>query len=109
MTLTLIAESPPLAVDTDGVVRIGKTRVTLDTVVTVFKQGSTPEEIVQQFPSLDLADVYAVVGFYLKHTEDVEIYLRQRRHKAAEVRQQNEAKFAPQGLRDRLLARRAVG
>lgn len=109
MTLTLTAEPPPLAIDADGVVRIGKTRVTLDTVVTVFKQGATPEEIVQQLPSLDLANVYAVVGFYLKHVEDVETYLQQRRQKAAEVRQQNEARFEPHGLRDRLLARRAVG
>lgn len=98
-----------MAVDADGIVQIGKTRVTLDTVVTVFKQGATSEEIVQQFPSLDLADVYAVVGFYLKHVEDVETYLRQRRQKAAEVRKHNEARFDPQGLRDRLLARRAVG
>ena len=98
-----------MAIDADGVVRIGKTRVTLDTVVTVFKQGATPEEIVQQLPSLDLANVYAVVGFYLKHVEDVETYLQQRRQKAAEVRKQNEARFEPHGLRDRLLARRAVG
>ncbi len=98
-----------MAIDADGVVRIGKTRVTLDTVVTVFKQGATPEEIVQQLPSLDLANVYAVVGFYLKHVEDVETYLQQRRQKAAEVRKQNEARFDPHGLRDRLLARRAVG
>lgn len=109
MTLTLTAEPPPLAIDAYGVVRIGKTRVTLDTVVTVFKQGATPEEIVQQLPSLDLANVSAVVGFYLKHVEDVETYLRQRRQKAAEVRQRNEARFNRQDLRDRLLARRALG
>lgn len=44
------------------VILIGDTRVTLDTVVDAFVSGATPEEIVHQDPSLDLADVYAVVG-----------------------------------------------
>jgi uncharacterized protein (DUF433 family) len=37
--------------DTDGVMRVGGTRVTLDTLVTIFEQGATAEEIVQRFPS----------------------------------------------------------
>jgi hypothetical protein len=36
----------------------------------------------------------------------VEAYLRQRRRQAAAVRRQNEARFDPHGIRDRLLARR---
>ncbi|WP_390889389.1 DUF433 domain-containing protein [Leptodesmis sichuanensis] len=43
-------------------VHVGKTRVTLDTVVAVFKQGSTAEEIVYRYPTLKLADVYATIG-----------------------------------------------
>jgi hypothetical protein len=47
MPLAIVAEPAPLETDTDGVVRVGKTRVTLDTVVSVFKQGTTAEEIVR--------------------------------------------------------------
>ncbi|MGB3402663.1 MAG: DUF433 domain-containing protein [Microcoleaceae cyanobacterium] len=65
----------PLQTTADGVVRVGKTRVTLDTVVAVFKQGATAEEIVYRYPSLKLADVYATIAFYLNHESDVEAYL----------------------------------
>ena len=41
MTLTIVAESAPLQANKDDVILVGKTRVTLDTVVTVFKQGAT--------------------------------------------------------------------
>jgi hypothetical protein len=75
----------------------------LDTVVSVFNQGATAEEIVYRYPSLNLADVYATIAFYLKHQSEIEVYLRQRRQQAQEIRAMNQAKFDPQGLRDRLL------
>ncbi|MBE9158130.1 DUF433 domain-containing protein [Nodosilinea sp. LEGE 06152] len=106
MALAILAEPAPLTVNLDGVVQVGGTRVTLDTVVTVFKQGATAEEIVYRYPSLRLGDVYASIAFYLNHQEDVEAYLKQRQQQAQKNRQMNEARFDPQGLRDRLLARR---
>lgn len=106
MTLVIKAEFAPLDVTADGVVRVGKTRVTLDTVAAIFNQGATAEEIVYRYPSLKLADVYATIGFYLNHQQEVETYLQQRQQQAQEIRRVNEAKFDPQGLRNRLLARR---
>lgn len=108
MALEFATEVIPLATDADGVVRTGGTRVTLDTVVAAFDDGATAEEIVHQYPALQLADVYAVITYYLRQRPEVEAYLRQRRELADHVRRQNEARFDPQGLRDRLLARRAV-
>ncbi|MFH7242254.1 MAG: DUF433 domain-containing protein [Spirulina sp.] len=106
MTLAILAEPAPLTINPDGVVKVGGTRVTLDTVIFVFKQGATAEEMVYRYPSLKLGDVYASIAFYLNHQEDVEAYLNQRQQQAQEIRQMNEARFDPQGLRDRLLARR---
>jgi len=103
----IASEPVPLEFTTDGVIRIGKTRVTLDTVIAVFKQGTTAEEIAYRYPSLKLADVYATIAFYLNHQQEVEVYLQQRQQQAQEIRRMNEAKFDPQGLRDRLLARKA--
>jgi uncharacterized protein (DUF433 family) len=100
-------EVMPLEVDQDGTVRVGKTRVTLDTVIAAFTEGATAEEIVQQYPSLQLADVYHVIGYYLRRPSEVDAYLQQRRAQAEAVRQQNEARFDPHGVRGRLLARRA--
>ena len=107
MTLAVVAEPAPLKTNADGVVRVGNTRVTLDTVIAVFNQGTTAEEIVYRYPSLRLADVYATIGFYLNHQQEVETYLQQRQQQAQEIRKINEARFDPQGLRDRLLARKA--
>ena len=106
MSLAISAEPAPLTVNLDGVVKVGGTRVTLDTIITIFKQGATAEEIVYRYPSLRLGDVYASIAFYLNHQEDVEAYLKQRQQQAQEIQRRNEARFDPQGLRDRLLARR---
>ncbi len=109
MSLLVIPEPAPLASDADGVVRIGSTRVTLDTVVAAFQEGMTPEGIVEQYPSLQLAQVYSVIGYVLNHREEVEAYLRGRRHFADDVRRENEVRFNPTGIRDRLLSRRRQG
>lgn len=106
MTLAIVAETAPLQANEDGVILVGNTRVTLDTVTAVFNQGATAEEIVYRYPSLNLADVYATIAFYLKHQSEVEAYLQQRRQRSQEIREMNQARFDPQGLRDRLLARR---
>jgi uncharacterized protein (DUF433 family) len=106
MTLVIATEPIPLETDADGVARVGGTRVTLDTIVAAFNEGATAEEIVHQYPSLHLADVYAVISYYLRRRSDVEAYLRQRQQRADEIRKQNESRFDPQGVRDRLLARR---
>jgi uncharacterized protein (DUF433 family) len=107
MGLTIAHEPPPLQETEDGVVRVGGTRVTLDTVVAAFDQGATAEEIVEQYPSLDLADAYAVIAYYLHHRAEVEAYLAKRGEDARRVRHENEARFDPTGVRARLLARRS--
>ena len=108
VTLSPGVETVPLRTDADGVIRVGQTRVTLDTVITAFRRGATPEEIVYQYPSLDLADVYAVLAYYLRRREEVERYLAWRRAWAEQVRQDNERRFPADGIRQRLLARRAA-
>jgi uncharacterized protein (DUF433 family) len=65
MTLTISLEPAPIKTDERGVVRVAETRVTLDTVVTAFLEGCTPEEIKEQYPSLQLSDIYLVIGYYL--------------------------------------------
>lgn len=106
---TALTETVRLKADADGVIRVGGTRVTLDTIVAAFREGATAEEIAQQYPSVSLADVYAVIGYYLRRTEDIEAYLEQRCAQAQDVRRENERRFDPQGVRKRLLARRGRG
>lgn len=79
MSLVIVQTPIPLKTDVDGVVRVGNSRVTLDTVIAAFTEGATAEEITAQYPTLSLADVYAVIGYYLQQQAEVEAYLSQRR------------------------------
>ncbi|MEW6365918.1 MAG: DUF433 domain-containing protein [Acidobacteriota bacterium] len=107
MIVTIAAEVVPLREEA-GVIRVAGTRVTLDTVISVFNAGATPEEIAQRYPTLQLADVYAVIGYYLHHRSEVDTYLHERERQADAIQKENEARFNPSGLRERLLARRAA-
>lgn len=105
MTLTIATETVPLVTDTDGVIRVGKTRITLDAVIAAFLDGATAEEMTYQYPSLDLADVYSVIAYYLRRRPEVDTYLQRRQEQADQIRKQNESRFHPSGIRERLLAR----
>jgi uncharacterized protein (DUF433 family) len=91
MSLLLHPDPIPLRRDETGAIRVGQTRVLLELLIEAFQQGASPETIVQWFENLRLADVYAVISFYLNHQAEVEEYLRQREAMAAEVRRKIEA------------------
>jgi uncharacterized protein (DUF433 family) len=105
MTSVAAMEPIPLSTRTDGVIHVAGTRVTLDTVIDTFLTGASPEEIAQDFPVLRLDDIYAVLTYYLRHRDEVEAYLRERRSRAETLRREIETHASQTGLRDRLLAR----
>jgi uncharacterized protein (DUF433 family) len=100
------ALSLPLEVDHDGVIRVGGTRLTLDTIITAYQLGDTPEVIAESFPPLELSDVYATIAYYLRHRQELDAYLERRRREAQQIREEMEKRFPPDGFRERLLARR---
>ena len=106
MPETLVAEPPPFVADADGVMRVRGTRVTVDTILAAFALGSTAEQIVQQYPSLALADAYQVIGYYLRHSTELDAYLAKRRLDHRDSKRLNESRWPPEGIRDRLLGRR---
>lgn len=106
MTLHVEQQPVPLIVTAEGVALIEGTRVPLETVVRAFHLGATPEEIVQDYPSLTLAQVYAVLAYYLWHRETVDAYVATRTAASDAVQVAHEAQFDPTGIRARLLARK---
>ena len=106
MTTALDLQLAPLYKDDTGTIRVGKSRVRLDTVVYAFHQGYTPEEILMQFPTLDLADIYAVIAYYLNHQTAVDQYIRQNEAEGNKLRRTIESQPGYQAFRQRLLARR---
>ena len=107
MTLAIALEPAPIETDAHGVVRVSKTRVTLDTIVTAFLEGCTAEEIGEQYQSLELSDIYIVIGYYLRHRDEIGTYLAERQRQADMIQQEAERRFNPVGIRERLLARRS--
>ena len=92
--------------DEGEVWRIGESRVSLDSVVYAFDEGASAEEIVWRFPTLDLVQVYSVISYYLQNQAEIHSYLANRRVRRAELKRQIENRFSPQGIREKLLARR---
>jgi uncharacterized protein (DUF433 family) len=109
MSLMVAPEKAPLNPDADGVVRVGGTRVTLDTLVAAFRDGVSAEGIVEQYPTLQLGDVYSAIGYILHHPVEINAYLERRQAQSDEVQRENDRRFSPVGVRDRLLARRHSG
>jgi uncharacterized protein (DUF433 family) len=109
IAMSLTTASVPLSMDQAGVLRVGDTRVSLDSVIFAFNEGSTPEEIAQQYTTLNLADIYAVISYYLQNHDEVVEYLQRRKAQRAELKEEVESRFDPQGIRDRLLARKRSG
>jgi uncharacterized protein (DUF433 family) len=106
MRLAITVDPLPVRIDAHGVPRVGGTRIPIDRVIAAYKSGATPEEIVDDFPTLQLADVYTIIGYYLRHRPEVDAYLCEREREAEEIRKEIEARFPPEGVRQRLLSRR---
>lgn len=103
----LVNEPVPLRIDESGTLRVSHTRISLDLIIEAFHQGSTPEQIAARFTTLRLAEVYAVIAYYLQHQEVVDAYLRQRQQAAEEFRRHNPMCVEFRDLRNRLLKRRS--
>lgn len=65
----------PYIEDHDGALKIAGTRVSLASVVIHFQEGQTPEQIVESFPTLTLAQVYGAIAYYLENEKLINDYL----------------------------------
>lgn len=102
----------PLTTTEFGTIRVGHSRVSLDSVVHHYKLGASAEQIAESFPSLNLANIYAVIAYYLANRESVEEYLKQQETEADALQQQVESdptqQKATNQLRERIRARWAA-
>ena len=108
MNMPIQTIAVPLYEDEQGGLRVTGTRVLLERIVHAFEDGATPEGIVQSYDTLKLADVYAVLTWYLRHKAEVDDYLRKRAQEAEAIRRTIEGKQLDRAeLRARLMARLA--
>jgi len=104
---TLVAHPAPLRTDEHGVIRVGETRVTLETVLTAFKNGFGAEEIVLKYPTLNLTDVYAVIAYYLWNRSGIDAYLEHVQREANTRYEEYETHYPTVPIRERLLKTRS--
>jgi uncharacterized protein (DUF433 family) len=86
-----ITEVIPIYTDKHGRMRVSGTRVLLDLVVHAYQQGSTPEAIVESYPTLALDQVYLAIGYYLRHRPEVDAYIQRMDDEAEQFRREWEA------------------
>ena len=80
----------------------------LDTVIDSFHNGATAKDIALRYPSLELAAVYEVIAYYLRHRAKLDAYLERSKVESAALQAVTEAKYDPTGVRALLLGKCAV-
>ena len=89
--LPLNRDYSPRRVDEGGAVRVGNSRVRLGLIVEQYENGMTPEDMVRSYDTLQLADVHAVIAYYLRHRDEVRAYPARRGEEADALRAKIEA------------------
>ena len=65
----------PYIDERNGGLYVAGTGVSLDSVVIRFKEGASPDKIVQSFSTLKLSQVYGAIAYYLENEESINRYL----------------------------------
>ncbi len=98
-----------ITVNDVGVWRVVGTRVSIDSVLYAFKHnGATPEEIVEQYDTLDLEKVLALINYYLCNREKVDKYLTESEERKQAIYRESEHRSPRGELRSVLLARKEL-
>jgi uncharacterized protein (DUF433 family) len=108
--MTILEQQPltlpvPLREEPQGILRVGKSRVLLELVIHAYQQGESAAAVVEMYNTLELADVFAVIAYYLANRDDVDEYLRQCDEKAEALRRKIENSQRPGPTKEELLTR----
>ena len=73
----------------EGAYRVGDTRVSLDSLVYLFREGMSAESMVESYPALTLEQVHGALAFYLANQKEVDAYLAEGQRTAESQHQQS--------------------
>src|SRR5712691_7587434 len=59
----------------EGAYCVGETRVSLDSLVYLFREGMSAESMVESYPALTLEAVHGALAFYLANENEIDSYL----------------------------------
>ena len=66
----------------EGVYQVGGTRVSLDSLIYLFREGMSAESMVESYPALTLEQVHGALAFYLANQKEIDDYLSEGEHTA---------------------------
>jgi uncharacterized protein (DUF433 family) len=82
---TLLVSSPDVC---GGRLRIDGTRITVNQIAVLYKQGYSAEDIADQYPHLTMAQVYAALSHYHANQEEIEADLTAEEQEAKRLEQE---------------------
>ncbi len=83
--------------------------MTLESVIGLFEQGATAEEIALRFDALNLHDICATLGYYLGHRQQVQSYLGRQQQGSFAARGEAELRSGTAQIRERIDCWRNLG
>ncbi len=89
-----------------GVLRVGDSRVSLDSVIYMFNEGADAAEIRNNYDTLSLAEVHTAIAYYLHNKEKVDKYLAKRESERERAWREHEAENPPAITREVLQKRK---
>ncbi len=69
-----------------GKPRIAGSRICVSDIVLWTEEGQSPDEIVNDFPHLTLADVHAALAYYYEHREEIDRQIKEAEQYAEAMR-----------------------
>jgi len=106
--LSLPDQKVPLTPEPDGALFVTGTRVSLHSLVGMYEEGASPEEIAYEYDSVSLADVYSVLAYYLMNRDAVRAELAELERRSEGAARRCENSF-PDDLRAKLAGRERRG
>ena len=73
----------------EGAYRVGDTRVSLDSLVYLFREGMSAEGMVECYPALTLEQVHGALAFYLGNQQEIDVYLAEGQRAAQSQHEQS--------------------
>ena len=107
MIATPITIDVPLRTDDHGIIRVGGTKVRLEQIVHAFYNGESAEGILEMYDVLRLAEIYAVIAYYLEHRTEVDAYVKIVEEREAQILRELEVNASADTLAFRARLRNA--
>ena len=73
----------------EGAYRVGDTRVSLDSLIYLFREGMSAESTVESYPALTLEQVHGALAFYLGNQNEIDAYLAEGQRAAQSQQEQS--------------------